>query len=421
MLDKLTLYRIKNNFPSHKIDDLQKAVRDELDKAWPKTAIKPGQSVAITVGSRGISNLAEITTYICDGLRRIGARPVIIPAMGSHGGATPEGQKRVLADYGVTQERTGAVIDTRMEVEKVGVSPEGMNVYLAKSALEADHTIVFNRVKPHTDFKGDIESGLCKIMAIGLGKRAGASYYHRSIIDLGFAKALESAGKYVLKNSNVAFGLAVVEDAYDHSSIVKHLMPDELVEEEKKLLVTAKSYMASLPFKKADVLVIDLIGKNISGTCMDTNITGRFQNIYTPHDLDEPKIKRIYVRDITEESHGNFCGLGRADFINKRLFDKLDFEATYINCITGLGMENGRVPIVRKNDAEAFDALNITIGHVPPQELKLIWIRDTLALSETVVSEAFLKQVQQRSDLDVIDKFTPQFGETGYLTSPWGI
>jgi hypothetical protein len=421
MLEKLELYRIKRTFPVHKLDNLSQAVRDEVAAAWPKTTIKPGDRVAVTVGSRGIADLGLMVKAICQAIRDHGAKPVIIPAMGSHGGATPEGQARVLADYGVTPESTGAELDARMEVRHVGTSPEGMNVYLALGALECDHTIVFNRIKPHTDFRGDIESGLCKIMAIGLGKQAGASYYHRYIIDLGFARALESAGRYVLGHANVAFGLAAVEDAYDHTAIVRHLMPAELVEEEKRLLVTAKANMASLPFMRADILVIDQIGKNISGTSMDTNITGRFQNIYTPHDLPEPRVKRIYVRDITEESHGNFCGLGRADFINRRLFDKMDLEATYINCLTGLGMENGRIPIIRDSDLEAFEALNITIGHVPPGDVRLIWIRDTLSLSETVVSGAFLDEIGSRPDLEIIGQYRPSFQESGYLVSPFGI
>jgi hypothetical protein len=192
-----------------------------------------------------------------------------------------------------------------------------------------------------------------------------------------------------------------------------------LVAEEKKLLVSAKENMATLPFMNLDILMIDRVGKNISGTCMDTNIIGRFQNIYTKSDLDEPKIKRIYARDITDESHGNFCGLGRADFISRRLYDKLDFEATYLNCITGLGLENGRIPIVRKNDREALECLNITIGHVPPEKIKLVWIRDTLTLVETIVSGAFRSEIENRLDLRIIETYTPSWDQDGYLLSPW--
>ena len=419
MLEKLDLFWLKRDFPSRALPDLRAAVLSEMESAWPHCGIKPGDKVAITVGSRGIANLAKIVAAICEGLRERGAVPVIVPAMGSHGGGDSAGQRRVLADYGVTEESTGAKIDDRMEVRKIGVSPEGLSVYVAKSALECDKIIVFNRVKAHTDFKGDIESGLCKIMAIGLGKLAGASYYHRSIIDMGFAPALEAAGRFVLMNCPVAFGLAVVEDAFENTAIVKRLLPKDLIEGEKELLKTAKEYMADLPFMDLDILIIDRIGKNISGTCMDTNVIGRFQNIYTRGDLEKPRIKRIYARDITNESHGNFCGLGRADFISRRLYDKMDFEATYLNCVTGLGMENGRIPIVRKDDREALSALNITIGHVPPSEVRLVWIRDTLSLAETIASGAFRAEIEKRPDLSAIGPYSPKWGEDGYLASPW--
>lgn len=419
MLDKIELWKIHQKFISRKLPDLKQSVLDEMRAAWPKSNIKPGDKIAVTVGSRGIANLALMVSAICEEIRAKGCVPIIIPAMGSHGGATPEGQTLVLTDYGVTPESVGAQIDSRMEVKQVGVSPMGMKVYVAQSALECDHIIVFNRVKAHTDFKGDIESGLCKMMAIGLGKRAGASYYHRYIIDVGFAKALESAGAYVLDKCKVAFGLAVVEDGYDDTAIVKHFLPAELVAGEKELLKTAKGCMARLPFGKADILMLDYLGKNISGTGLDTNVIGRFQNIYTRGDLPEPYIKRIYVRDIAPESHGNATGMGRADFISQRLYDNLDFEATYINCITGLGMENAKMPMVRKNDRDALEALNITIGHVPPEELKMIWARDTLALHECVVSGAYLAECHDRDDIEVGEKIRVQFNDDDYLVSPF--
>lgn len=419
MLEKTGLWKIKQKFPSRKLPDLKQSVINEVRAAWPKAAIKPGARVALTVGSRGIANLALMVKAICEELRAQGAVPVIIPAMGSHGGATPEGQTQVLADYGISPESTGAEIDARMEVELAGVSPEGMNVYVAKSALECDHIIVFNRVKAHTDFKGDIESGLCKMMAIGLGKRAGASYYHRYIIDMGFAKALESAGSYVLGQGKVAFGLAVVEDAYEDTAIVKHLMPNELVAAEKELLKTAKDYMARLPFKTADILMIDYIGKNISGTGMDTNVIGRFKSIYVKDDLPEPYIKRIYIRDLTPESHGNGLGMGRADFVSKKLYDKLDWEPMYVNGITGLGLENARLPIVRKDDRQALEALDITIGHVAPEDLKFIWIRDTLTLYECVVSGGYLEECRGRDDIEIVEKVDVSFDKDGYLIAPW--
>ena len=419
MLENTNLWRIKHKFQSRKIQDLPAAVAAEMAAAWPKANIQTGQRVAITVGSRGIANLAVIVKTMCAEIKARGALPVLIPAMGSHGGATPAGQRRILADYGLTEETSGAEIDDRMETQKIGVTPEGVEVFMAQSALDVDHIIVFNRVKPHTDFKGAVESGLCKMMAIGLGKRVGAEYYHRSIIDLGLDHAIEAAGRFVVENCKIAFGLATVEDSYDDTAIVRHLMPQELVEEEKAILNTAREYMASLPFDAIDVLIIDRIGKNISGTGMDTNIIGRFKNIYTKEDLPRPVIKRIYVRDLTDEAHGNACGMGRADFVSKKLYDKIDFESTYLNCLTALGLENARLPIVRKDDRQALSDLVSSVGLIASDKLKLVWIKDTLSLSDIIVSEAFIEECRKRDELEPVEKITPEFDAEGYVRPFW--
>jgi Uncharacterized conserved protein (DUF2088). len=388
-----------------------------MNEKWPRTGIRPGETVAVTVGSRGIANLALMTWTICNVIKSHGAVPVIIPAMGSHGGGTAEGQKGVLAMYGVTEEAMGARIDQRMNVRFIGKSPEGLKIYVAKSALMADHIIVFNRIKAHTDFIGDIESGLCKIMAIGLGKIAGATFYHRAVLDFGCSRAVEAAGRYVAANSKLAMGLGIIEDAYDNTALIKALLPDELVEEEKKLLLISKQWMGRLPFKDMHCLIVDRIGKDISGTGMDPNVTGRLQSIYNERNLPEPRIRRIYARSLTPVSEGNATGMGRADFINRRYFyDRIDFKYTYVNCFAGLSMENGKMPLVVENDQVGLEMSRNACGLVPTAKLRLVWIRDTLTLSEVLVSNALLPECREREDLSVLGSHPKMdFDAEGYL------
>lgn len=415
MLKQLKLQRLHHSFPDRAIPDLRSSVIHELNAVWSKTAIKPEQTVAISVGSRGVANLSLMVRAICDTVKSHGAIPIIIPAMGSHGGGTAEGQREILAHYGVSEESMEAKVDAAMDVEQIGVTPEGMNVYVAKSALAADHIIVFNRVKPHTDFRGDIESGLCKIMAIGLGKISGATYYHRAITELGFANAITAAGRFVVANTKVALGLGVVEDAHDHTALVKALLPEELIEGEKTLLATAKSWLGRLPFMDVDCLVVDQMGKDISGAGMDTNITGRFRNLYSHFDLPEPRIKRIYARSLTPDSGGNATGMGRADFVSKKLYNDINFPFTYLNCRTGLGLENARLPLVCENDLEAFTFMKDSVGLIPEEKLRLVWIKDTLHLTDVVISGALAEECIGRQELTLGEKVDLDFDADGWL------
>lgn len=415
MLSKLGLTHIRQNFENRAIADLPGAVVQELNAVWPKINIKPGETVAITAGSRGVANAALMTKTICDYLKDKGAKPFIVPAMGSHAGGTAEGQRDFIAHYGITEETMGVPINADMDVEHIGDTPQGMHVYMAKSALAADHILVFHRIKPHTDFRGDIESGLCKMMAIGLGKIAGATYYHRAITDLGFAEAITAAGDYIIKNTKITLGFAIVEDAHDNTALVKAVLPNEIIEEEKKLLVTARSWMARLPFMKLDCLVVDQIGKDISGAGMDTNIHGRFQNLYSDFNLPEPKIKRIYVRGLTPDSGGNATGMGRADFTNKRLADSIDYDITYLNCRTGYGMEHAKLPMVCPNDRLGLEYMFESIGLIPVENIRLVWIRDTLHLVEVLVSAGLLAECQNRPDITVKEKLDIDFDKDGWL------
>jgi len=395
------MIKIGQNFGPHtSIGNVYTAVRGEIEGILPSTRMKPGDSVAITVGSRGIANLAEIVRAIVDELKSWKCKPFLVPAMGSHGGATAKGQVEVLAHYGITEDGLAVPIKSSMDVEEVGRTEDGLSVFVDKNALSADHIVVFNRVKPHTDFRGDVESGLLKMMTIGLGKHKGAMYYHQAAVKLSGPRVIRTVGRTVIHNCPVAFGLAVVENAYDETAIVSALLPQDIETGEGKLLTKAREIMAKLPFQEMDLLIVDRMGKNISGTGMDTNVVGRVMNIYTP-EPEWPKITRIFVRDLTEETGGNAIGLGMADFTTEKLAGKINWDATYTNAITGLVVEKARLPVVCKNDKEALETALKTIGLVSPDEAKVVWIRDTLSLEEVMVSEAFLPFVREMSNLEV--------------------
>ncbi|MEW6546702.1 MAG: DUF362 domain-containing protein [Bacillota bacterium] len=410
---------VKQKFSSFALPDVREAVRSEVRRVLPHTRIRPDNSVAVTVGSRGIANLATIVRGIVDELLSYGCRPFLVPCMGSHGGATAEGQRKVLEEYGITQSSMGVPIESAMDVGEVARTEEGLRVFVDKNALGADHIVVFNRVKPHTDFRGTIESGLMKMMTIGLGKHSGAQYYHRAAVTYGGSRVIRAVGRAVLRNCPVAFGLAVVEDAYDNTALVEAILPDDIERREAELLAQAREMMAKLPFKKIDVLIIDRMGKNISGTGMDTNVIGRIHNIYEP-EPEWPKITRIVVRDLTDETLGNATGVGLADFVTKRLADKIDWHVTYTNCLTGLVVEKARLPMVCPTDRDAVEAALGTVGLVEPEQARLVWIRDTLSLHEVAVSVAFLPEIEDRDDLLVMSEpFDLPFDEVGNLRDMW--
>lgn len=406
---------VRQNFPAPRLDDVATAVRNEVRRVLPQSQIKRGDTIAITVGSRGIANLALIVRSLVEELKDHGCNPFIVPCMGSHGGATAEGQARILAHYGVTEESIGAPVKSSMEVEIVGKTEDGLDVYVDKNALLADHIVVFNRVKPHTDFRGRVESGLLKMMTIGLGKHRGAQYYHQAAVTYGGTRVIETVGRAVLKCCPVAFGLACVENAYDETALIEAILPRDIPEREIYLLEKARKLMAKLPFDTTDILLVDRIGKNISGTGMDTNVVGRIMNIYTP-DPEWPKITRIVVRDLADESEGNALGIGMADFITRKLYDKIDYNAMYTNAITGLVVEKARIPIVCQSDRDALDKALATIGLVAPERAKIIWIKDTLTLDTVAVSEQYMKEIEQRPDLSALtDLWELQFDNQGNL------
>ena len=411
------MVRIKQKFKSiPAISDIGKEIHEQLSKPDAMSSIKAGDKVAITAGSRGVANIDIILKAIVKELKAIGAKPFIIPAMGSHGGATDLGQADVLKHYNVTEETTGAPIISSMETVKLGQTRDGFPAYMDKNAYEADRIVVVNRVKQHTDFTGKIESGLVKMMAIGIGKRDGAATYHKAFLHYGFERVLREVAEVVMDTGKIAFGVGAVENPYDETAIIKALPLDQIVKGEEELQEKAKELAAHLPFDQMDVLIVDEAGKEISGTGMDTKIIGRMMQVGEP-DLDTPKITRIYLRDLTPKSMGNAAGIGFADFITKRLVDKIDYKSTYMNFITSMGPQKVRIPIYFETDREVLDAVFETIGMVKPEDSKVIRIKNTLKLSQVDISEKFVDAVKERDDLEILSELKEmQFDSDGNLS-----
>jgi hypothetical protein len=363
--------------------------------------IKPGQTVALTAGSRGVANIATILKAAADYLRTIGAKPFIIPAMGSHGGGTVDGQLDVLRHYGITEDSMGVPLRATMEVVQVGETSDGIPVWLDKYASEADHIGVINRVKPHTDFGGAIESGLFKMMTIGLGKYHGAQHYHRANVQHGYEHVIRAVGRTMLTQARIAFGLGVIENGYDQTAVIRAVCTSQFEDVELELQALSKKLAARLPFDFIHLLIVEEMGKNISGAGMDTKVIGRIMNIIE-QPPKHPRILRIYVRDLHDDSYGNATGVGLADFVSRRLVSKIDPTATYINCLTGLSPESARIPITLDTDREAVDAALGTIGLVKSDEARIVRIRNTLLLEELDVSEALLPEVKQRDTLEML-------------------
>ena len=418
---KITLpkaYRIRQHFPSTRVGDVAEAVRAALSKINLDKVIKPGDSVAIPVGSRGIANIALIIKTTVDFLKSLGAEPFIVPAMGSHGGGTAEGQAHVIASYGVTAESMGVEIRSSMETVIVDQTPHGIPVHFDKNAYEADHVLVCGRVKPHTRFVGDIESGLHKMMLIGLGKHEGAKIYHRAIEDFSFEEIIKAVAASVLKKCDVIGGLAIVENSYDETALIEAVPPDQFYEREKELLNMAREWLPRLPFPQTDLLIVDRIGKNISGSGMDACVIGRKFNDHAATERDAVSCKRIMVRGLTEETHGNACGIGLAEFTNERTVAGVDWKSTRINTITGSHPTAAMVPLAYPTDREAIEAALQTVGLVEPETSRIVQIYDTLELSEVIVSETYLEEINARDDLEILSgPFELPFDAEGNLAS----
>jgi hypothetical protein len=387
--------RVRQTFPGPVVDDVPGAARAALERIT--LPVKPGQSVALTVGSRGVVNIDLIVRATVEHLKALGAHPFIIPAMGSHGGGTAEGQRAVLERYGVTEATMGCPVRATMDVVQIGEAL-GLPIWLDAHAAEADWLGVINRVKPHTGFTGDIGSGLLKMMTIGTGKHRGAVQAHRANIRLGYERMITALGSATLRSGRIAFGLGVVENGYDETALVEAFLPEDLEAGERELLRKARAWMAKLPFEDIDLLIVDEIGKEISGTGMDTHVIGRHATWFE-RPFTSPRITFIVVCDTTEKTHGNANGIGLADFTTRRLCEKIDWEPTYVNALTACSPGGPKLPAVLDSAREAVAVALSCLGLDRIEDARVVRIRNTLQLAEVAVSEALLPEVARRSDL----------------------
>jgi hypothetical protein len=396
------MLRVRQRFERPRVEDITGAVRATLETLDLGRTIRPGHTVALTAGSRGIANIPLVLRAVADFLKKMGARPFLIPAMGSHGGGTAEGQRHILDSYGITETAVGAPVRASMDVVSVGTTPEGFPVVLDRHAAQADHIGVVARVKPHTGYHGPIESGLLKMMMIGLGKHAGALAYHRILLEYPFDQVVRSVSRCLCDRASIAFGVALVENAYEETARVEAVRPGDFEPREEELLALAKRLMARLPLRQADLLVIDEIGKNVSGSGMDTNIVGRKRAFRGQASVaDQPQMRQIFVRGLTERTHGNAAGIGLADFTTTRLIRAMDYRATVINCLTAGYPEGACLPVHFDTDREVMDAALAIIGTRQPDEARVLRIRNTLCMEEVEVSEPCLAVTDGRAD------FTP--------------
>ncbi len=397
------MLRLKQQFAGPMLHDVAGAVRETLSGlALP---IRLGQEVALAVGSRGIVNIDVVARACVAHMRELGARPFVFPAMGSHGGGTPEGQLAVLAHYGITETTMGCPVRATMDVVQVG-GTLGLPVWLDRYAAEADWIGVINRVKPHTDFKGEIESGLFKMMTIGLGKHRGAIQAHRANITHRYETVITHVGREMLRKARIAFGLGIVENGYDETALVQAFLPADLEAGERALLRQAKAWMARLPFDPIDLLIVDEMGKDISGAGMDSNIIGRHGTFFEPP-FPHPKITFIVACDLTASTDGNATGIGSANFTTRRLANKIDWNATYINCLTACAPDGARLPPVLDTDRDAIAVALSCLGLERSEDARVVRIKNTLRLAEVEVSEALLAEVAKRDDLRQVSEPAP--------------
>lgn len=397
-------------FPGEKIEN----IADDLERKAGCTDIKilPGMKIAITAGSRGISNIDLITKWVVDYLRARGAEPFIVPAMGSHGGATPEGQIRLLGEYGITQEKMGVPILSSMEVVKLGTLKDGAPVYLDRNAYEADGIVVINRIKLHTAFRGRYESGLVKMLAVGLGKQMGADTYHSKGLDQ-LGKYVAEAGEYLVNCLNIVMGVAIVENAYEETSRLEILRQEDFLKLEPSLLSESISQMPCIKLKNLDVLIVDAIGKNYSGSGMDPNITGKFINPSIPSD---PIAKFIVVLGLSRETDGNGNGIGLADVTTQRVLRQMDYTAMYMNGLTSGVTISSKMPMHYSCDRHSIQAAIKLTKITDLDKLRIVRIPNTLELQKIQISKGLEAEAASCGGVKITSDFIPmKFDNAGNL------
>jgi hypothetical protein len=411
--------KVRQDFPRPRVGDdgdVWEALREQLAKEEIRSRIEPGAEVAITAGSRGISGIDAILRSLVEILKEAGASPFLVPAMGSHGGATAEGQVEILHSLGVTEDSVGAPIRSSMEVVEIGETQRGVPVYMDRIASEADGVVVVGRIKQHTDFRSGVESGLLKMASIGLGKHAQALALHAHGVE-GIRDHMVEAGKVVFASGKVLFGVAIVENAYEETAIVEAIPPERVAERERELLEESARLMPKLPVSDIDVLFVDELGKNFSGTGMDTNVVGRFK-ILGVEEPASPNVRYLIVGDVSEASHGNTLGVGLADFTTRRLFEKVDYGAMNQNVLTSTFVERAKIPMVMENDREALEAAVRCNWGVEPENTRFARIPNTLHLRYAYLSENLLDEALTSGNVEVVeDAAELTFDESDNLAS----
>lgn len=389
------LFLVKQRFDNSCEPNSARAVHREIDRSDLSGRFTPGQTVAVAVGSRGIQGIAGMVAAMVSSLKALGLRPFIIPAMGSHGGATSDGQQQVLKYMGITEASVGAPIKSSMDVVFLGRLPSGAEIFVARDAMEADHLVLINRIKPHTAFRSQVESGICKMLAVGCGKHQGALNMHK----FGLAESIVPAARVILDRVSVLFAIAVLENAAEKTHTVKIVLPEDFVETDSKLLKTAFELFPRIPIDDLDILVVGEMGKNISGGGMDPNVIGMWRR---DGGAREPNYRTVVLLNLTPDSHGNAMGIGLADLTTRRVIDMLDIKATYTNALTTGLWAAARLPIALENDRVALETALSRIRD--PEKARIACITNTLFLETFWASEALLTELRAKGDIEIDEK-----------------
>lgn len=406
------MMRIRQLYDPTRIEDIPAHIRARMQESVGQIDRYKGKRICITAGSRGIPDLDCIIRTVADVLKVWGAEPFVVPAMGSHGGATAEGQVELLATYNVTEASMGVPIRSSMDVVRIGELPDGTPVYCDKYAAQADGIVVLNKVKPHTDFRARHESGLAKMMAIGLGKHVGASQFHMKGFDT-FAERIPQVCRVFLDKLPIAFGVGVVQNAYDEISCIEVSEGKDILELDERLQVIAKDSVARLKFSSVDVLIIDEIGKNISGNGADPNVTGRSNS---PGFEGILNMKKMFVRNLNKETHHNGCGISLADMTTRRCLSSIDFETTWINVVTSTMLNGGKIPMYQENDRDALRVCIRTCNDIDYKNPRIIRIKDTLSMESIEVSEAYYDECLNNPEIEILSEpHDMEFDADGFI------
>ncbi len=399
------LARVRQSIPQPQVKDIPGTIRRLIRESRLRERVPTGGSIAVGIGSRGIAGIAGMARAAVDTLKEMGYKPFIVAAMGTHGGATAAGQRALLAGYGVTEQAMGVTVKTDMDTVELGTNSVGLPIYFDRNAHQADGIVLINRVKPHTDFRGAHESGVLKMLVIGLGKREGASQVHKLGLR-GVKEVLPAVGRFLVENTRFALGLAVLENAHDVPAEIVPLEPETILQAEPGLLEKARGLMGRLPFDQIDVLIVGELGKNYSGAGMDPNVIGRVM-VETQPDFEKPTVTRLAVLDVSDESHGNIVGVGFADLTTERLVSRLDPEPFRINVLTSCFLERARIPITLPTDRDVIEQALETCWRIDPAEARMVVIPNTLEVESMWVSLPLEEEVRANPHLTIETEYLP--------------